>query len=112
MAINLAVIVIVCLLLDSLLRRLKLPGFIGMLGVGIVAGPYVLDLLGPDLISVSGDFRRIALIVILLRAGMKTNAATLLRVGGRAFLLSFLPALVEGTAVFLVAGILPLGIAM
>lgn len=103
MAINLAVIVIVCLLLDSLLRRLRLPGLIGMLGVGIVAGPYVLDLLSPELLSVSGDFRRVALIVILLRAGMKTNAATLLKVGRRALLLSFLPALVEGTAVFLVA---------
>jgi NhaP-type Na+/H+ or K+/H+ antiporter len=104
MAVNLAVIVIVCLLLDSLLRRLRLPGLIGMLGVGIVAGPHVLDLLGPELISVSSDFRRIALIVILLRAGMKTNAATLLRVGKRALLLSFLPALVEGVAVFFAAG--------
>ena len=44
MAVNLAVIVIVCLLLDSLLRRLRLPGPVGMLGVGIVAGPHVLDL--------------------------------------------------------------------
>jgi NhaP-type Na+/H+ or K+/H+ antiporter len=102
-AINLAVIVIICLFLDSVLKRLRLPGLLGMLAVGIVAGPYVLDLLGPELISVSADFRRIALIVILLRAGMKTNAATLLRVGRRSLLLSFLPALAEGTAVFLVA---------
>jgi NhaP-type Na+/H+ or K+/H+ antiporter len=103
MAVNLAVIIIVCLLLDSLLRRLKIPGLLGMLAVGIIAGPHVLDLLSPELISVSGDFRRIALIVILLRAGMKTNAATLLKVGKRALLLSFVPSLVEGTAVFLVA---------
>ena len=106
MAINLACIVIVCLILDSLLRRLRLPGLLGMLLVGVVAGPHVLDLLSPDLLSVSADFRRIALIVILLRAGMKTNAATLVRVGRRALLLAFLPALVEGVGIFLVASAL------
>jgi NhaP-type Na+/H+ or K+/H+ antiporter len=102
-AINLAVIVIVCLFLDSLLRRLRLPGLLGMLLVGILAGPHVLDLLSPELISVSADFRRIALIVILLRAGMKTNAATLLRVGGRSLRLACIPAFVEGVGIFLVA---------
>jgi len=105
-AINLACIVIVCLILDSLLRRLRLPGLLGMLLVGVVAGPHVLNLLSPELLSVSADFRRIALIVILLRAGMKTNAATLARVGRRALLLAFLPALVEGVGIFLVASAL------
>lgn len=103
MALNLAVIVIVCLFLDALLRRIRLPGLLGMLLVGILAGPYVWDLLSPELIAVSADFRRLALIVILLRAGLKTKASTLVQVGRQALLLACLPALVEGAGVFLVA---------
>ncbi len=79
MAISLAVIIILGLGADYLFRRLKLPGLVGMLLVGILARPYVLGRLRPEMMVVSGDFRKIALIVILLRAGFTLQRETLNR---------------------------------
>ena len=89
MAISLAVIIILGLGADYLFRRLKLPGLVGMLLVGILVGPYVLGLLRPEMMVVSGDFRKIALIVILLRAGFTLRRETLNRTARPALLLSF-----------------------
>jgi NhaP-type Na+/H+ or K+/H+ antiporter len=90
-------------LFDYLFRKIRLPGIIGMLFAGILAGPYVLNLIDPALIKVSSDFRMIALVVILLRAGFATRRETLNRVGKRALLLGFIPAVFEGTFVALIA---------
>ncbi len=103
MAIGLALIIILGLLSDYLFRKIHLPGIIGMLFAGILAGPHVLNLLDPALIKVSSDFRMIALIVILLRAGFATKRETLNRVGKRALLVGFIPAVFEGVFVALVA---------
>ncbi len=99
MAIGLAELVILGLCVDWLFRKLRVPGLVGMLGVGIVMGPYVLALLRPDLLQVSSDLRIIALIVILLRAGFELSKETLRRVGLRAGLLSCVPAVLEGAAI-------------
>ncbi|RJQ55441.1 MAG: sodium:proton antiporter [Nitrospiraceae bacterium] len=95
MAIGLALIIILGLLSDYLFRKIRLPGIIGMLFAGILAGPYVLNLIDPALITASSDFRMIALIVILLRAGLATKRETLNRVGRRAVLMGFVPAVFE-----------------
>ena len=81
MAASLALIIILGLGADYVFRRLKLPGLVGMLIVGVLCGPYAMDLIAPEMMSVSGDFRRIALIVILLRAGFELHRDTLHRVG-------------------------------
>ena len=103
MAISLALIIILGLLSDYIFRQIKLPGIIGMLFAGIIAGPYVLNLIDPVLIKASSDFRMIALIVILLRAGFATNRETLNRVGKRAVLMGFIPALFEGILITFIA---------
>ena len=103
MAISLAVIIILGLGADYLFRRLKLPGLVGMLLVGILVGPYVLGLLRPEMMVVSGDFRKIALIVILLRAGFTLRRETLNRTARPALLMSFVPASFEIAAVSLAA---------
>jgi NhaP-type Na+/H+ or K+/H+ antiporter len=95
MAFSIALIIIFGLLADYLLRRIKLPGLIGMLFVGVIAGPYVLGLISPEMMTVSGDLRRIALIVILLRAGFELHRDTLNRVGRAALIMSCVPALFE-----------------
>jgi NhaP-type Na+/H+ or K+/H+ antiporter len=97
LAISLALIIILGLLSDYLFRKIRLPGIIGMLFAGVLAGPYVLNLIDPALIKVSSDFRMIALVVILLRAGFATKRETLNRVGKRALLVGFIPAVFEGT---------------
>ncbi len=99
MAASLALIILLGLLSAHLLKRIGLPGLIGMLLAGIALGPHALDVIDPDLLGVSADFRMIALIVILLRAGLKIRKDTINRVGKTAMLLSFAPSTVEGLAV-------------
>ncbi len=103
MALSLAIIILLGLGADSLFRRMKLPGLVGMLFAGILAGPYVLKLLSPEMMDVSGDFRKIALIVILLRAGFELHRDTLNRVGRAALTLSCVPAIFEIVGIVLVA---------
>lgn len=103
MAASLALIVILGLGADYLFRRMKLPGLVGMLIVGIFCGPYVLNLMAPDMMHVSSDFRKIALIVILLRAGFELHSDTLNRVGRAAITMSCVPAITEIIGIMLVA---------
>ncbi len=99
MALGIAELIILSLIVDWMFRKIKVPGLVGMLLVGIILGPYVLGLLDKDLLEVSSDLRMIALIVILLRAGFELSKETLHKVGLRALLLSFVPALAEGASV-------------
>jgi len=77
MAISIACIIILGLCGDYLFRRMKLPGLVEMLLVGMLIGPCLLNLISPEMMTVSGDFRKIAIIVILLRAGFELRRDTL-----------------------------------
>ena len=74
---SLALIFLTGLLLASLFEKLKLPRIIGMLLAGILLGPYVLNLLDDSVLSISSDLRQMALIIILLKAGLSLNLADL-----------------------------------
>lgn len=99
MAINLAEIIILCLLVDWLFRRIRIPGLIGMLLVGVLLGPSVLGFMHPQTLEVGTDLRMIALIVILLRAGFELSRESLNKVGRQAVLLAFIPATFEAVAI-------------
>jgi len=99
MALGIAEIIILGLLADWLVRKIKLPGLLGMLLLGIISGPYILNTLSPGILGVSHDLQVIALIVILLRAGFELSWKALTRVGGRIFLLSCVPVVFEAAAV-------------
>jgi NhaP-type Na+/H+ or K+/H+ antiporter len=101
MAISLAVIVLLGLFADYLFKKIQLPGLLGMLFVGILCGPYVFDIIQPELLRVSADLRMVALIVILLRAGLEMRRDTLNRVGKHALLLATIPAVFEGSVITL-----------
>jgi NhaP-type Na+/H+ or K+/H+ antiporter len=103
MAFSLAMIIIMGLGADYLFKRFRLPGLVGMLVAGVLAGPYVLNLMSPEMMTVSGDFRKIALIVILLRAGFELRRDTLHRVGRAAIIMSSVPAVFEIVGVVLAA---------
>ncbi len=103
MAVSLALIIVFGLSADYLFRRFNLPGLVGMLLVGVLVGPYVLNLMAPQMMAVSVDFRKIALIVILLRAGFELHRDTLNRVGRAAITMSGVPAVFEIVGVTLVA---------
>ena len=100
---SLAFIFLAGLLMAAVCKRLRLPGIIGMLITGIVLGPYVLDLLDPSILSVSSDLRQMALIIILLKAGLSLDLSDLKRVGRPAIMMSCVPASCEILAFFLLA---------
>ena len=92
---SLALIFLVGLAMGAICQRLKLPRIIGMLITGIVLGPYVLDFLDPSILSISADLRKMALIIILLKAGLSLDLNDLKKVGRPAIMLSFVPASFE-----------------
>ncbi len=92
---SLAFIFLVGLAMAAICQRLKLPRIIGMLVTGIVLGPYVLDLLDPSILAISSELRQMALIIILLKAGLSLNLADLKKVGRPAILMSCVPASFE-----------------
>jgi len=103
MLISLALMMLVGFGLSGIFKLLNLPGLIGMILAGILLGPYALDLISPSLLSITVELRQIALIVILLRAGLSLDLKDLAKVGRPAFLMSFLPALFEIGAIVLIA---------
>jgi len=100
---SLAELLIVSMLVAWLFRKIRIPELVGILSVGVLFGPYVLNLIDPSLLDVSGELRLGALIVILLRAGLELTRESLNRVGRPALLLSFIPAILEGGMVTLLA---------
>ncbi len=98
-----AFIFLLGMLLSSILKKLRLPGLLGMLITGIVLGPYVLNLLDPSILSISADLRQIALIIILTRAGLSLDINDLKKVGRPAILMCFVPACLEIAGMILLA---------
>lgn len=92
---SLSFIFLVGLAMAAICQRIRLPRIIGMLLTGIVLGPYVLDLLDPSILSISSELRQMALIIILVKAGLSLNLADLKKVGRPAVMLSCVPASFE-----------------
>lgn len=103
---SLSLIFLVGLAMGAICQRLKLPRIIGMLVTGMVLGPYVLDFLDPSILSVSAELRKMALIIILLKAGLSLDLADLKKAGRSAILLSFVPASCEIAGYILFAPVL------
>ena len=99
MTTSLAVVLLLGLLANYLFSKIKLPGLLGMLLLGVCLGPSGLNWLDDSLLAVSADFRNIALIIILLRAGLGIGKEDLKRVGGPAVRMSCVPGICEATAI-------------
>ncbi|MCI9414512.1 MAG: sodium:proton antiporter [Clostridiales bacterium] len=108
---SLALVFLCGILLSSLFQKLKIPGLMGMLITGIVLGPYALNLLDGSLLGISAELRQIALIIILMRAGLNLDIRDLKKVGRPAILMCFVPACFEIAGMVLIAPKL-LGISM
>lgn len=101
---SLSLIFIVGLAMGAICQKLKLPRIIGILVTGIVLGPDVLDLLDPSILSISAELRKMALIIILLKAGLSLDLKDLKKAERSAVLLSFVPASLEIAGYVLCAG--------
>lgn len=106
MLISIAWIILFGMAAGWLCKKAKLPTLIGMILVGIVVGPEVLDLVDASILNISSEIRKMALIIILIRAGITLDVSDLKKVGRPAFLMCFLPACCEIIGMVLVAPML------
>lgn len=100
---SLAVILLLGMLAGWVCQKLRLPALLGMLLVGMLIGPYALNLIDTSILNISAELRKIALIIILARAGLSLNIEDLKRVGRPAVLMCFVPACFEIVGMVLLA---------
>ena len=100
---SLGLILIFGYILGLLFEKINLPSLLGMLITGIIVGPFALNLLDENILIISADLRKFALIIILLRAGLALDLKDLKQVGRSAVLMCFLPAVFEITVITLIA---------
>lgn len=103
---SLSLIFLVGLGAAAICARLRLPRIVGMLFTGIILGPYVLDLFDSSILGISSELRQMALVIILIKAGLSLNLSDLKKVGRPALLMSFVPASFEIIGYVLFAPIL------
>ena len=99
---SIAIILLFGLLVGWIFSKAKLPSLLGMIIVGIVLSPHGLNLVDESILTISGDLRQIALVIILTRAGLSLNFSDLKKIGRPAILMCFVPACIEmmGTIIF------------
>lgn len=103
MLISVALILLVGMFMGWLCKKIRLPGLLGMLFTGIILGPYVLNVIDDSILNISADLRKIALIIILIRAGLSLDIKDLKKVGRPAILMCFVPACFEMAGMILLA---------
>jgi NhaP-type Na+/H+ or K+/H+ antiporter len=106
MLLSIALIIIISLMLAKIMNLLKIPSMIGMLLAGILLGPYVLNLIADPILEVSSELRQMALIVILLRAGLALKLEDFKKMGKPALLMAFVPATIELIGVIILGPLL------
>ncbi len=103
MLFSIALMLLCGMIAGWLCKKLHLPALMGMIVTGIALGPYALNLIDGTILSVSAELRKIALIIILTRAGLSLNMEDLKKVGRPAVLMCFLPACFEMVGMVLLA---------
>lgn len=88
---------------NKIFTKLKLPGLLGMIIAGIIIGPYCLNLIDASILNNAADIRSMALIIILLRAGLGINKETLKKVGKLSMKMASIPCILEGIAIIITA---------
>lgn len=103
MLLSIALILLVGMLAGWLCSKLRLPALLGMILTGILLGPYVLNVIDDSILNISAQLRKVALIIILIRAGLTLNVSDLKKVGRSAVMMCFVPAAFEMFGMVLLA---------
>ena len=103
MLLSLSLILILGMFMGWICRKMKLPALLGMLITGIILGPYGLNLLDGSILGISAELRKIALIIILTRAGLGLDLSGFKKIGRPAVLMCFVPASFELLGMILLA---------
>lgn len=106
MLLSVALILLISLMLAKLMNMIRIPPMIGMLITGILMGPYVLNLIAEPILDASGELRQMALIVILLRAGLALKLEDFKKMGKPALFMAFVPATLELMGVMILGPLL------
>lgn len=106
MLLSIALILLIGMFAGWLCSKLRLPGLLGMIITGIILGPYVLNLIDASILNISSELRKIALIIILTRAGLTLNINDLKKVGRPAIMMCFIPATFEVIGMVILAPML------
>ena len=103
MLLTIALILLLGMFMGWICKKIKLPSLLGMLLTGIMLGPYVLDLLDENILGISSELRKMALVIILTRAGLGLDLSGLKKIGRPAILMCFIPASFEVIGVILLS---------
>ena len=103
MLLSISLILIIGMSMGWICKKIKLPSLLGMLATGSVLGPYVLNLLDESILGISADLRKMALVIILTRAGLGLDLSGLKKIGRPALLMCFVPASFEIIGMILLA---------
>lgn len=95
MILSMGIILILGFIIGWLLSKVKIPGLVGMIIIGMLIGPYCFSLLDESILSISSELRQIALVIILTRSGLNLDVESLKKIGRPAILMSFVPATCE-----------------
>ncbi len=103
MLLSVALILLAGMTCGFICKKIKLPALLGMLLTGIVLGPFVLNLIDDSILNISSEIRKIALVIILTRAGLGLDVSGLKKIGRPAFFMCFVPASFEIIGMMLIA---------
>lgn len=103
MLLSISMILIVGMSMGWICKKCKVPSLIGMLATGVILGPYVFNLLDSSILGISAELRKIALIIILTRAGLGLDMSELKKIGRPAVLMCFVPASFELIGIIILA---------
>ncbi len=103
MLLSIALMLVIALIIGEIFKKLRLPALVGMILTGIILSPQVLDLVDDSILTISPELRKIALVIILTRAGLALDLKDLKKAGLPAILMCFIPAIVEIAAMVLIA---------
>jgi NhaP-type Na+/H+ or K+/H+ antiporter len=106
MILSLGLILILGFIIGWLLSKIKIPGLVGMIIVGLLIGPYCIGLIDEKILSISTELRQVALVIILTRSGLNLDIDSLKKIGRPAILMSFIPATLEIIGITLISQLL------
>lgn len=106
MIFSIGLILILGFIIGWLLSKIKIPGLVGMIIVGLLIGPYCLGLIDEKILSISTELRQVALVIILTRSGLNLDIDSLKKIGRPAILMSFIPATLEIIGITLISQLL------
>ncbi|WP_409200557.1 cation:proton antiporter [Methanobrevibacter sp. DSM 116169] len=102
-AINLGIIILLGIICTKLLSKFRLPGFLGLIILGMLLGPFGVNVLHGSFLNLSNELCTIAIVIILIRAGLSINQDSMRKVGRPALTMGFLPSVFEGMSIAFIA---------